>query len=309
VVTFGKPFNKFRARKFFVRLPWEGVLDRNVEGVNMVRLLHNKKLKGILPKCYSYILKKKNILNSQSREVFHVPDGTIVAEYITGREFTAKDFKQRAYQERLVKMLCAFHTSGVRLVNGYDVLHDEVAKYRIAVEKYPAWRIVPREKLQKIKEIERKAKKALPLSKKGISTHNDFLLQNFLVGPKKKIYLIDFEYAGFNMRGGISYDFGFLFADNLFRRPVITKKLFEEFLDVVQKRYRKELNRPQIYWSAVAALLVQVWWGTLRYFSVPPKERAYFKDYVQKRAKGVLKIHEELKEKEAGTRSRPRESG
>jgi thiamine kinase-like enzyme len=187
----------------------------------------------------------------------------------------------------------------VRLANRYDVFRDEVAKYRVAVGKYPAEKIVAGAVLQRIKDIEREAKKQIPVSKKGVSTHNDFLLQNFLVGPKGKIYLIDFEYAGFNVRGGMLYDFGFFFADNLFRKPAITKKLFEEFLDVIEKEYAKRLNRKQVYWLAVAALLVQVWWGILRYFSVPQKEQPYFQEYVQRRIEGVLTLYSELKRKES----------
>ncbi len=308
VVSFKEPFGRLRARKLFVRLPWESVLDRKTEGKNILALSRNQKVQRILPKYFIYVLSKRNILNTKDKNRYDVPDGTMVAEYVAGREFTVKDFRQKKHQRRLAKTLCAFHTSGVRFANEYDVFRDEVAKYRVAVGKYPAEKIVASDVLQRIKDIERKAKKELPLGSKGISTHNDFLLQNFLAGPKKKIYLLDFEYAGFNVRGGMLYDFGFFFADNLFRKPAITKKLFEEFLDVIEKEYAQRLNRRQIYWLAVAALLVQVWWGILRYFSVPQKERSYFKEYVQKRVEGVLQLYSELKRKEAGTRSRPRES-
>ncbi|MBI2123655.1 MAG: phosphotransferase [Candidatus Wildermuthbacteria bacterium] len=289
----------FKARKLFVRLPWESVLDRTIEGKNILLLSRNQKVQRILPKYFIYVLSKRNILNIKDKNRYNVPDGTMVAEYIAGREFTVKDFRQKEYQRRLVKTLGVFHTSGVRLVNGYDVFRDEVAKYRVAVEKYPATKVVSRKILADIRKIEREAKKRLPLSKKGISTHNDFLLQNFLVGPKKRMCLLDFEYAGFNVRGGMLYDFGFFFADNLFRKPAITKKLFEEFLGVVEREYKRCFNRRQIYWCAVAALLVQVWWGILRYFSAPQKERAYFKQYVQKRVEGVLQLYSELKRKES----------
>jgi thiamine kinase-like enzyme len=146
--------------------------------------------------------------------------------------------------------------------------------------------------------FESKAERELPSLQKGISTHNDFIFQNFLIGKDKKIYLLDFEYAGLNKKGGIHYDFGFLFADNLFRKPKMTQKVFEEFLVVVDRTYQKKLNREEIYWSAIAATLVQVWWGILRYFSVPPKERAYFQDYVQNRIRGITKLKKELKAKE-----------
>ena len=74
----------------------------------------------------------------------------------------------------------------------------------------------------------------------------------------------------------------------------VTKKLFEEFLNVVEKEYKKRFDRRQVYWLAQAALLVQVWWGILRYFAVSPKERAYFKEYVQRRIQGIVKLHKEL---------------
>ena len=295
VVTFRKPFGKLRARKFFVRFPWESVLDRKTEGKNILALSRNKKVQRILPKYLIYVLSKRNILDQKDKSQYNVPDGTMVAEYIAGREFTVKDFREKEYQKRLAKTLCAFHTSGVHFINTYDVFRDEIAKYRVAVEKYSARPIISQDALGRIKGIEGEAKKQLPASKEGVSTHNDFLLQNFLVGAKKKIYLLDFEYAGFNVRGGMLYDFGFFFADNLFRKPAITKKLFEKFLDVVNKEYKKRLNRKQIYWLAVAALLVQVWWGILRYFSVSSRERSYFKEYVQKRVEGVLKLYGELK--------------
>ncbi len=287
----------FRGKKFFVRLPWESVLDRKTEGKNILALSHSKKVQRILPEYFIYVFSKRNVLDQKDRNRYSVPDGTMIAEYITGREFTVRDFRQKEYQKRLAKTLCAFHISGVRFVNTYDVFRDEIAKYRVAVAKYPVVQIVSKEVLQRIRGIEEEAKKQLPANKKGVSTHNDFLLQNFLIGQKGNIYLLDFEYAGFNIRGCISYDFGFFLADNLFRKPSITKKLFEEFLDVVEREYKRRFNRKQIYWCAVAALLVQVWWGMLRYFSVSPKERPYFKDYVQKRTEGVLELYSELKEK------------
>jgi len=95
----------------------------------------------------------------------------------------------------------------------------------------------------------------LPFLQKGVSTHNDFIFQNFLIGKNGKMYLLDFEYAGLNEKGGILYDFGFLFADNLFRTPPINQVLFEKFLKIVDKVYKRFLQRNQIYWSAIAATL------------------------------------------------------
>lgn len=285
-----------KGNKFFVRLPWENdILNRTVEGENILRLLQSSKLKAILPKYYLYILKGKNILDSKDKEIFDVPDGTMVIEYIEGKEFKLNLLQQEKMRKALTKTFQTFHSSGVRLVNTYDVFRDEIEKYRTEVAKFPITEIVDYTIIEKIKQIENIAQTKLPLNKKGISTHNDFLFQNFIVG-KKKIYMLDFEYAGFNRRDGFYYDFSFLFADNLFRKPPMTQEMFETLLQTADKVYKHNLNRKQIYYGALAAMLVMVWWGLLRYFNVKTKkEKNYFKDYIQKRSKGLLDLYNNLK--------------
>ena len=143
----------------------------------------------------------------------------------------------------------------------------------------------------KFEKLEKEAKKNLSPLKSSISTHNDFIFQNFLIGKNKKVYLLDFEYAGLNRRGGIYYDFGFLFADNLFRNPPMTKEIFEDFLSVADKVYGQRLDRQQIYAGALATVIMQFWWSILRYFSVgTKKEKQYFTKYLSDRAKGVEKL-------------------
>lgn len=286
----------FKENKFFVRLPWENnVLNRTVEGENILRLLQNSKLKSILPKYYLYILKGKNILDSKDKKVFAVPDGTMVIEYIEGKEFTLNLLQQEIMRKALTKTFQTFHSSGVRLVNTYDVFRDEIEKYRIEATQFPITKIVDYAVIEKIKQIEHIAQIKLPFSKKRVSTHNDFLFQNFIIG-KKKIYMLDFEYAGFNRRGGFYYDFSFLFADNLFRKPPMTKEMFETLLQTADKVYKHKLDRKQIYYGALAAMLVMVWWGLLRYFNVKTKkEKNYFKDYIQKRSQGLLDLYNSLK--------------
>lgn len=286
----------FQGKKFFVRLPWEStVLNRTVEGKNVLALSRNKKVQRILPRYYMYILSRKNILNPKDKSVYNVPDGTMVTEFLDGREFTFQDFLKTRCQQLLAKMFCTFHTSGTRFLNSYDVFKDEVRKYRKKTRS-SWWKGFFDEKTKDhLTLLEREAEKILPSLKRGIPTHNDFLFQNFLLGKGKKLHLLDFEYAGMNTKGGILYDFGFFFADNLFRTPPITKKLFEGFLDIIDRVYKKKLNRQHIYWAAVAALLVQIWWGILRYFNVSSKEKPYFRDYVARRVKGVFTLVQEIK--------------
>lgn len=286
----------FKGNRFFVRLPWENdILNRTVEGENILRLLQSSKLRTILPRYYLYILKGKNILDPKDKKNFDVPDGAMVIEYIEGKEFTLNLLQQEKMRKALTKTFQTFHSSGVRLVNTYDVFRDEIEKYRTEVAKFPITKIVDYTVTEKIKQIENIAQTKLPLNKKGISTHNDFLFQNFIVG-KKKIYMLDFEYAGFNRRDGFYYDFSFLFADNLFRKPPMTQEIFETLLQTADKVYKHKLNRKQIYYGALAAMLVMVWWGLLRYFNVKTKkEKNYFKDYIQKRSKGLLDLYHNLK--------------
>lgn len=296
VVTLMEPFDRFRARKFFVRIPWEGVIDRKVEGNNILALSQNEKLKPILPQYHVYILHKKNILDPKDKKVFNVPDGTMVTEFLRGRELTFQDFQKVPYQKSLAEMFYTFHASGVQFLNAYNVFRDEVRKYRKKTPRSWWERFFDEKTKGRLISLEKEAGKILPSFKKGIPTHNDFLFQNFLLGEDNRLYLLDFEYAGMNKKGGILYDFGFFFADNLFRKPPMTKKLFEGFLNIVDQVYKKKLNRQHIYWAAVAALLVQVWWGTLRYFNVKTgKEKKYFREYLQKRLIGLLDLYNEVK--------------
>lgn len=286
-----------REKKFFVRLPWEriDIIDRAVEGKNIAALARNKKLAGILPRYYCYILKKKNILAPKKKDVFDVPDGTMAAEFLEGRECTFRMFQQKKYQEALAKMLYTFHTSGVRFYNSYDVFRDEVKKYRFGATKHQLQKFFDENMISKLLEIERQAEQKLPAFKSGVSTHNDFIFQNILVAKNNRLYLLDFEYAGLNKRGGIFYDLGYVFRDSFFNPPRMSPKTFERFLSAADKAYKKKLDRSQIYWATVAALLVGIWWGVLRYFSVPRKERAYFYAYVCRGVQGVLMLYSEVK--------------
>ena len=284
---------QYKNKRFFVRLPWESdVISRRIEGKNILALNKNKKLKEILPKYYVYVLNKRNILNPKSQKIFDLPDGTMMTEYIEGKLFSLTLFKKRRYQEKLARMFYVFHTSGVIFVNNYNVFRDELAKYRIAVEKRGTPKFINKRTIISLKEIEAEAQKRIPQLKKGVPAHNDFIFQNFLLGKNGKLYLLDFEYAGMNKKGGFLYDFAFLFADNLFRRPAMNKKLFEQFLKVADKIYGNPLDRQQIYWLAQAIPVMQVWWGILRYFdSKTKKEKEYFKKYVVDRAKGIQSLY------------------
>lgn len=277
-----------KSGKFFVRLPWESdVIDRKIEGKNILALLKNKKLSGILPKYYVYVFAGKNIL-SQKREKIDLPDGAMATEYIDGKEFTIGLFKNKKYQEKIARIFYTLHNSGVRFVNKYNVFRDEIEKYRIASKKYPVSELIDEKIAANLEKIEKEILETTPLLKKSVPAHNDFIFQNLLVGDNGKVYILDFEYAGMNERGGIFYDFAFLFTDNFFRKEKIEKALFEKFLKIADKVYGENLDRRQIYRLTLAVTVMQVWWGILRYFSVKTgKEKRYFKDYILRRIGGI----------------------
>jgi thiamine kinase-like enzyme len=290
---------EFKNKKYFVRLPWEGVIDRAIEGKNILALSRCQKLKEILPAYYIYILKKKNILNPKSKEIFDLPDGTMMTEYVEGKIFDFSLFKLKKYQEKLARMFYIFHASNVRFANRYNSFRDEIAKYRVAAEKHSLPEFIDKNLVSNLKKIEKEADGKIPVLRRGVPAHNDFLFQNIIVGNNGRLYLLDFEYAGMNEKGGILYDFGYFFADNVFRNPPVNKELYDKFLNVADKIYNRRLDRKQIYWLALSTPLLQIWWGLLRYFSVKTKkEKKFFKDYILKRTKGIDYILEIIKKNE-----------
>ncbi len=146
-----------------------------------------------------------------------------------------------------------------------------------------------------LEQIEKEAEKKLPFLRKSISTHNDLIFHNILVRRNGKISLLDFEYAGFSTKGGIFYDLGSLFAENLFDKPFITKPLFEKFLIQAESAYKRRFPRNIVYWAALSSIIVQLWWGTVRYFSAyTPAEKPYFKAYVRKRVRRTFELYHSI---------------
>ncbi|KKU85571.1 MAG: hypothetical protein UY16_C0075G0007 [Candidatus Gottesmanbacteria bacterium GW2011_GWA2_47_9] len=291
----------YRKEKLFVRLPWEreDIVDRVSEGKNILAMARNKKLRRVLPKYRLYILKRKNILAPASKERFDVPDGTMMSEFLEGSELTMRHFRQRRYQRALAETLATFHGSKVRFVNPYNVFQDEIRKYRLKATRHSLSKFFSKGILAELLAIEKEAEQRLQEIPKGVSSHNDIIFQNILVSKNGTLRLLDFEYAGLNKKGGIFYDLGYVFRDSFFNPPQMSQEVFEHFLSAADKAYKKKLDRTQIYWAVIAALLVGIWWGILRYFNVPRKERAYFRTYIHRGVQGVLSLRSlaDIKEK------------
>ncbi len=278
-------------KKFFVRLPWEraDVVDRKAEARNVLALAGCNKLKNILPKFYLYVFSGKNILCPKEKANF--PNGTMITEYIEGRDINGEDLESPKIQTALIKTLHTFHSSGVRFFNSYDVFRDEILKYEKKAKKYPIEKLVKKDEIKKIEKIGREAKRQLVLGGK-ISTHNDLIFENLRLGENGKVYLLDFEYSGFNVRDGLHYDLGIILGGNLFQKNPIKIKTFREILKKTKKIYKKNINDRKIYWGALINILVMFWWGLVKYFgSVKGKEeKKYFRKYVLDRAKGIESI-------------------
>lgn len=279
---------QYKNRKRFVRIPWEvtGIVDRKVEAGNILALAKSKKLAEILPKYYIYIFQRKNIL-SKKKQTFNLANGTMVMEYIEGKDINGKDLKNPKIQKALLKTLHIFHSSEVQFVNHYDVFRDEILKYKNKAKKYPIDKLIKAERIKKIEEIEKIMREKLTLGER-ISTHNDLIFENLRLGKNGRVYLLDFEYAGFNIRDGLYYDLGIILGGNLFQRNPIQIETFEEILKKAKKIYQKDLNNYKIYCGALINILVMFWWGIVKYFSSTTREeKKYFKNYVLKRAQGI----------------------
>jgi len=266
------------------------MVDRTAEGKNIQAILENKKTASLVPRAFVYVLSTRNILNSKDELRYQAPDGTMISEYIEGREFTTADFQKGRYQVALANLLHRFHASGVRFANPYNVFRDEVRKYRVKALRHPWKQLLDAATAAQLKTLEREAEQRLRAYGRGVSTHNDVIFQNILVAKDGNLYLLDFEYAGLNTKGGIFYDLGYVLRDSFFNPPRMRMQMFEQFLLRADKTHKKHLDREQIYWSVIAALLVGIWWGVLRYFSVPQKERAYFRRYIQRGVRGVKEM-------------------
>lgn len=289
---------EYKDKKFFVRLPWEAkdVVDRKVESKNILALAKCKKVARVLPKYYLYIFKKKNILAPGTGK-FNLPDGTQVLEYIEGKDIDGKDLDKPKVQTILLKTLYTFHASGVKFVNSYDVFRDEILKYKNKAKKFPINKLIFQKRIKKIEEIEKIMKEKLT-PRGGLSTHNDLIFENLRLGKGGKIYLLDFEYAGFNIRDGLHYDLGIILGGNLFQKNPIKIKTFEEILKKAKKIYKKDLGDYKIYCGALTNILVMFWWGLVKYFSSTTKEeKRYFKKYVLDRAKGIEFLYAIIKQK------------
>lgn len=280
-----------------VRLPWEGteIIDRAIEAQNILALRQCQKIEGVLPRYYLYLLKGRNVLSPAITKHIDLPDGTMVMSYIEGKELDTELLKKENVQEALVRTLYSFHTSGVRFANLYNSFQNEILKYKSEAKRKPITELVETKMLEEVEEIEKMMEERLPLEE-GVPTHNDLIFGNLLLGKDGSIYLLDFEYAGFNIRGGLYYDFGTLLGENLFQEKPLELDIFEEILKKASAIYGREFNPQKVYYGAMVDILVTFWWGLVKYFSSKrEEERKYFREYIPKRIQRMKTLREIIK--------------
>jgi len=286
----------------FVRLAWQAadIVDREIEAKNILALASCKKLAFILPKYRLYIFQGKNILEPRKKINFDVPDGTMVMEYIEGKDIDGRDLENPKIQESLIKTLCLFHKSGVRFVNQYDVFRDEILKYKNKAKQSPINELISGQEIKNIEAIEKLMGANLQYGE-AISTHNDLIFENLRLAKNNRVYILDFEYAGFNIRNGLYYDIGIILGGNLFQKNPIKIETYEQIMKKAPLIYGQELSSSKAYCGALINILVMFWWGLVRYFSVTTREeKEYFKKYILDRAKGIRFLFDFIENKKKG---------
>lgn len=295
----GKTNRNYRVQEdkgdWFVRIPFEGIeiVDRGVECQNVIALRKCEAVKNIVPAYHLYLLAGRNYLTPCHLDRWRIdlPDGTMVSEYIEGKELSAELLEQEEVQQTLVEMLHCFHTSGVMFVNEYDPLHDEAEKYKEQVLEKSLEQLVGPEELKEIERAEEKVRENLPQEKEGISTHNDLNFGNLRLASDGSIKLFDWEYAGHNIRAGLYYDYGTLLGENMLYREdrnPLTIEIFDQIIEKACQLYGKDFDRSKVYVCSLANVLVTFWWAIMRYFqSESQEEKNFFKDLIPKRLEQI----------------------
>ncbi len=269
-------------RSFVLRVPGEAAeVDRSVEAANIGALLSNPQTAAIIPHYRVYVHNGENVVDPGSK--MSLRDGIAVTEFIEGQDLNTSLLRDRSIQRSLVETLHTFHTSGVRFVNSYDPVEDEVRKYKSIVFKNPsAPDLVSSQTLELVERAERELDLQLPADS-PVSTHNDLIYGNLRLGKDGRVHLIDFEYSGFNNRG-LVYDFGTLLGENLFSDDPMDSSIMGDILELASQRYGQAFNIERVYDAARVNVLVTFWWGLVEYANASSDtEKAYFAEYVNKR--------------------------
>jgi thiamine kinase-like enzyme len=195
-----------------------------------------------------------------SPEVVHAEPGAMVFRYLDGRTLTPDDVRDPAMLARIVPLVRACHRELARHFRGpapifwvFQVVRDYAA--RLAEDGHRLARDLPRY----LDAAERLEAAVGPVE--IVFGHNDLLAAN-LIDDGRRLWLVDWEYAGFNSP---LFDLGGL-ASNSELAPELEDRLLELYFDApvtddLRRRYQAmkcgSLLRESM-WSMVSELHLTV---------------------------------------------------
>jgi thiamine kinase-like enzyme len=149
-----------------------------------------------------------------SPRVVHHEPGALVLDFVEGRTFTPEDVRDPRNLPRIVAMIRTCHTAVARHLRGpalmfwpFHIVRDYAATLRDGQSRWTA-------KLASLLAIAADLERILGAGE-IVFGHNDFLAGN-LIDDGTRLWLIDWDYAGFNMP---LFDLANLASNNGFSEP------------------------------------------------------------------------------------------
>mgnify|MGYP003629799773 CR=1 FL=1 len=192
-----------------------------------------------------------------SPEVLYAEPGILVLDYIEGITLTEDDVRTSGYLQRIIPLIHAAHSRIPEHLDGPSMNFDVFA----ILQDYR--KTLKREGSQYIKKLPELLKIAAGLEKAaGVSEtifgHNDLLAANFL-DDGKRLWLIDWDYAGFNTP---LFDLGGLASNNGFSEEMqrgLLESYFSAPLDIARWRQFMAMKTASLLretmWSMVSEMM------------------------------------------------------
>ena len=160
-----------------------------------------------------------------SPEVIHQEEGVLVIRFIEGKVFDSTDVASRDNLPRLVDLLRSFHQTMPARLTGYPMIFwvfQVLRHYNNVLREVGSGYVGELDRLMQISgRLERDAGRV-----DIVFGHNDLLPANF-IDDGEKIWLIDFDYAGFNSP---LFDLANL-ASNSELVPEMERQMLDQYFD------------------------------------------------------------------------------
>ncbi|MAZ02208.1 MAG: choline kinase [Sneathiella sp.] len=195
-----------------------------------------------------------------SPAVLFAEPGILVLEYIEGVTLREEDVRTSEYLQKIIPLIQTAHTRIPDYLDGPSMNFDVFAimrDYAKTLEREGSRHIG---KLPKLREVATDLEKAAGTST-TVFGHNDLLAANFL-DDGKRLWLIDWDYAGFNTP---LFDLGGLTSNNGFSEDM-QKKLLESYfnapLDAARWRQFMAMKTASLLretmWSMVSEIMSEL---------------------------------------------------